>query len=248
MFIDADDCLESHWADDVIPALVKTADLYLFNYFNGQRKIQIIDHSADLIGTDFADYRLAMLENPTKFLMVWGKVLRMAVIKSHNMSFDPQLRLAEDGDFMVHYLTYCQNVVLSDHYLYHYLDNENSVMRSFDANKVADYLKAMKKTTATVRQTNNSALIHATSFYILMHLNVMMVRDVFDVDNSASFAVKLQRLKETLTEPIIATALADVKVGECRSPRLVPILLLKLKCYRLAALAFIARSKQNHRK
>lgn len=246
MFADADDCFDPHWADYVLPALSNSSDLFLFNYYNGRKKVPIIDHSVDLIGTDFANYRLKMLENPTKFLTVWGKVLRMEVITSHQLIFNSQLRLAEDGDFMVRYLIHCQNIVTNDHYLYHYLDNEDSVMRSFDANKVADYLKAMTVTTAAVKQTHDFALIHANSFYILMHLNVMMVRDVFNIDNPEPFAQKLRRLKNTLKVPVIKTALTDVHLSECRSPRTVPILLLKMKCYRLAALAFITRSKQNH--
>ena len=248
MFADADDCFDPNWTEYVLPALQKSADLFLFNYYNGRKRVSIIDHSADLIGTDFANYRLKMLENPTKYLTAWGKVLRMKVITSHQLTFNSQLRLAEDGDFMVRYLIYCQNIVLSDHYLYHYLDNENSVMRSFDPNKVNDYLKAMTITTEAVRKTNNPSLIHADSFYALMHLNVMMVRDVFNIDNPDPFSQKLQRLRNILRVPIIKSALVDVRLSECRSPRLAPVLLLKMKCYRLAALAFIARSKQNHQK
>lgn len=248
MFADADDCFDPNWAEYVLPVLQKSADLFLFNYYNGRKKVSIIDHSTDLIGMDFANYRLKMLENPTKYLTAWGKVLRMEVITSHQLTFNSQLRLAEDGDFMVRYLIYCQNIVLNDHYLYYYLDNENSVMRSFDPNKVNDYLKAMTITTEAVKKTNDSTLIHADSFYVLMHLNVMMVRDVFNIDNPDSFDQKLQRLRTILKVPIIKSALVDVRLSECRSPRLVPILLLKMKCYRLAALAFITRSKQNHQK
>jgi glycosyltransferase involved in cell wall biosynthesis len=248
MFVDADDRLDPEWSQYVLPQLKQGEDLFLFNYYTGRAQVQIIDRSTDLIGTDFANYRLKMLNNPTKFMTVWGKVLRTKVIQDNQLSFNCQLRLAEDGDFMVRYLLHAQNVCLNEEYLYHYQNNEHSVMRSFDSNKANDYLTALEITKRAVIQSNNQSLIHAYSFYILMHLNVMMVRDVFNIDNQESFSTKMHRLQSIITKPIIAKALRDVKLSECRSPRTVPILLLKTRMYRLVALAFIARSKQNHQK
>ncbi|WP_267202221.1 glycosyltransferase family 2 protein [Limosilactobacillus kribbianus] len=248
MFVDADDRLDPEWSRYVLPKLKQGEDLFLFNYFNSSTQVQIIDRSADLIGTDFANYRLKMLTNPTKFMTVWGKVLRTKVIQNNQLVFNSQLRLAEDGDFMVRYLLHAQNICVSEEYLYHYQNNEHSVMRSFDSNKANDYLTALEITRRAVRQSNNQSLIHAYSFYILMHLNVMMVRDVFNIDNQEPLTAKMNRLKAIIAKPIIKEALNDVRLSECRSPRTVPILLLKTKMDRLAALAFIARSKQNHQK
>ena len=45
-----------------------------------------------------------MLENPTKYLTVWGKFYRTDLVKNENIKFDNKLLYSEDSEFLLNYL------------------------------------------------------------------------------------------------------------------------------------------------
>ena len=119
-------------------------------------------------------------------------------------------------------------------------------MRTFDNNKVSNYLKAMK--VSNTRLPSGSYLRKAFDFYVLMHLNIMMVHEVFDIDNNIGYLSSRRKLKQVLQTDIINRALQRIKLSDCKEKQTIPIILLKLNLYDIAGLAFRLRSKQNHEK
>lgn len=243
-FVDADDTLCNNWDRYVFEDINRKVDLVTFNYINNNSKISINNQNKLLENNESIQWKRQAIENPTKNLTVWGKLFSRTLIKKHYLSFDDHLRLAEDGDFMIQYLIVANKIYTSTHYFYHYQNNENSVMRTFDPHKVDDYLISLKATRNKIK--NEDSLKAAYKYYVLMHLNVMMVHEVFDIDNSKSYSQKINQLKQVMNIPIISSSLGEVSISECHSPRMVPILLLKLRLYKLAGLIYKMRSRHNH--
>lgn len=243
-FIDADDTLCKGWDHYVFKDIDRKVDLVIFNYLNNNSKYRINDKDKLYKNDDANDIKLRAIKNPTKYMTVWGKLFNRFVISQYHLEFDKHLRLAEDGDFMIQYLTIAKTIYISQHYFYHYQINDKSVMHTFDLHKVDDYLKSLN---ITYHKIDNCQLLKSSyKYYILMHLNIMMVHEVFDIDNFNSYYQKIDQLKKIVKVPIINSALHDVKIKECNSPRMVPILLLKLRLYRLVGFVYKMRSYHNH--
>lgn len=243
LFLDADDQLTADWGRQV--SALTDQELVLYNYETNKGTVKNISELRQLNGQPFQEYRCAMIANPTKNLMVWGKFLRKDIIDREQLRFDESLSLAEDGDFMVAYLLKIHSVSLVASTLYRYLDNTDSVMRTFDGKKVAGYLKALRKIEMRLADQSTD-LKKAGALYVLMHVNVMMVREVYDIDNLATPSQKKQQMLMLVKEPVIYNALKKISLSECGKPRLIPIALLKLHWYDMARLVFTMRSKRNH--
>lgn len=246
MFVDADDTLNKNWYSVCSRALAEDSDLVIFNYYSGHKLVELTAHRVNYKAGTTTSFVEKALKNPTKYMTVWGKMFKRQVVVENGLTFNQTLRLAEDGDFLLKYLFMVSKVEEVPDAFYHYQNNVQSVMHTFDNNKVQGYLVALSESRKTIAQQKNYRLEHWFSFYILMHLNVMLVHEVFDVDNSHAWKSKLGQLKRVLNQPIIQQALKDVKLTECNSIRTVPIMLLKLHMYSLAGALYTTRSKQNH--
>ncbi|MBB1063536.1 glycosyltransferase family 2 protein [Limosilactobacillus fastidiosus] len=244
MFVDADDTLNQTWCNIVFQELSKDKDLIIFNYTKNDNKLDIIDAVKLLESEQLRGYKSKMLKLPTLYMTVWGKVFKRSIIVNNKILFDERLNLAEDGDFMIQILLKTNSILLNNYILYHYRNNSNSVMRTFNNNKVSNYLRAMKISSCKI--PSGSYLEEAFNFYVLMHLNVMMVHEVFDRANNISYLSKMKKLKRILKTDIINNSLRKIRINKCKEKQTIPILLLKLKLYDIAALAFILRSKHNH--
>lgn len=246
MFVDADDTLSPDWGKELAALRTGKADLVVYNYCNDCKKITIINQGKKYIADECSMYIEKSLKNPTKYMTVWGKFFKSTIIKNNSLKFDPDLRLGEDGQFVLQYLMKAQNIEERPTYMYHYQNNSNSVMRTFDRSKVKDYLFSLKETRKIIINQKSEKLNHWFSFYIAMHVNLMMVHQVFDVENKEAYRNKISLMKEIVENKIIYQALKDISPFECNSVRMLPILFIKLRLYFLAARMFIIRSKQNH--
>ena len=126
--------------------------------------------------------KIKMIENPTRYMQVWAKLFKRDIVCKNKIFFNPQLRLSEDSDFTLRYLEYCNSICLSNISVYHYSLGGESTMRKFDGNKVNDYENAMRITGKYI-STQNEMLQKAYDKYILMHLNIAFVREVFFIQN-----------------------------------------------------------------
>lgn len=245
-FVDSDDTLIKNWDKYIFNDIDCNADLCIYNYLNNDTKCAITNHSTQLLrDNELSLFKIEIVKNPTKYLTVWGKLFKRSLIQTNKLNFDERLRLAEDGDFMIQYLIYSRRVYTSSHYFYHYQNNPNSVMRTFDTHKVNDYLNALVITKNKI--PSSSILQPVYSYYVLMHLNVMMVHEVFDIGNNVSFQKKVNRLISIVNVPIIKSSLKEIHFKDCNSTRMIPILLLKLHQYQLAGIIFKLRSIYNHK-
>lgn len=244
LFVDSDDTLNDGWDKYLFNCLIEDRDLIIFNYLNDGNKQTIIKENKVIRENDVIDFSKKMLKNPTRYMTVWGKIFNLSVIKENHISFNENLRLAEDGDFMVQYLLHTRIIDERINYFYYYRNNKNSVMRTFDPRKVDDYLTALNITEKRIAVFPE--LKKSYSIYVLMHLNIMMVHEVFDIENPKSYSEKLEQLKEVIKKAIIKNAISNIKISDCKGFRMLPILAIKVRLYHVASVAFILRSRHNH--
>ena len=247
MFLDADDYFRKS-AGKAIKECIRedNADLCLFGHLAGTEIRSVADtklpmHYKGEDGVQEALIRFLM--DPTRYLQVWAKLFRARIIREHNIRFNTGLTLAEDSDFTLQYLDHCNKVKLSDVILYHYVLDPSSVIRKFTGHKAEEYYRSMVETGK--RYTAPPQVKYAYNFYILMHMNIVMVREVFLPDNGLTKHEKYRRMREIQKKKLFAGSVKRVRIKDCFSARMSPILCAKLHLYPLCAAAYKYRVKSN---
>ena len=78
----------------------------------------------------------------------------------------------------------------------------------------------------------------------MMHFNIMMVREVFQ-QRTYSFRAKCKKMKSVAKTAIFKNAIDAIRVKECKSARMLPVLLMKMKLNCFAGIIYMLRVKQN---
>lgn len=244
-FLDADDFILKgsiakllHDADRMAP------DWILYGHVNGSRKIQLAGTEKTYNADDIERCRAEFISNPTRYLQVWAKLFKRDIIIENNIRFDQELRLAEDSDFSIRYSAFCKCISVSDNIVYNYSIDNNSTVRSVNDDKINDYIFSMERTVCWIEHESKTVK-EAFSKYILMHFNIAMVRGVYDKNIKKNAKEKIGILKDTISRKIFSDSLRNIKFKECSSLRMIPIFLIKIKCYRLAGVVYSIRAKQN---
>ena len=250
MFLDADDYYEEN-TELALRSCIENPqiDLWIFGHKAGNEVRKVTDGPQPLIyeGARVLNARVMMMENPTRYMQAWGKLYRADIIKQNGLSFNTAMSLSEDSDFTLHYTKYCFGIGFVSDVIYHYSLEDTSVMRQIDGKKVRGYIDAMEKTRDSISD-EPEAIRTAFQTYVLMHMNIAMVREVFAVGNKSSRKDKKTLMKQTASEKIFAEALAQTNKGKCFSLRMLPILFLKMHLDGCATLVYNTRAKQNARR
>ena len=250
-FVDADDYLTKEGLMTMLEdAKSDVYDCYFYGHQAGEisKSVTDIKGGQSFCGTEAVEeFRIVMLENPTKYMQVWAKLFKRDVILQHQIYFDTELRLSEDSDFTIRYSRVCQNIFVSEKIAYHYSIDNVSTMRGSSGDKIKDYIVAMERT-GTKLSTETLEIQQAFFTYVLMHLNIALVRDVFELSNKNSFSHKLKTMKEIVREPVFAEALKKVQIKNGLSLRMLPIVCLKKHLYLPSAMIYMTRAYMNKKK
>lgn len=241
MFVDADDYVLSPLK--IVLNDEQTADLNVFGFESGeeQKVVRAKYYDAD----ESIHAKTMMMENPTQYLTAWGKIFKHDLIKKYNLRFNTNLRVAEDGNFMLQYLMKCETIKFSLPVGYHYSKDTESVMTTFDR-KSEDYLTALEESERNLEGCP-AEIQKAFNTYVMMHFNIIMVHETFASANPVKYGLKIKQLKQLLNKPIFKEALSGIKFSECHGLRMLPVILLKMHAYRLSSILFIVRAKQNEK-
>ena len=247
-FLDADDYLPAGTVEKLLKKIKaeENTDLHIFSYEKGTDIVDVTDGQRQTYYQNAAvkDGLAEMLWNPTRCMAVWGKLFRNSLIQQSSLKFNKNLSLAEDSDYLIRYIIKSSSIAFSSDVCYHYSTDGGSAMRTYDGKKAAGYLLSLQTTQQAI-PVGDEQLALAYQVYVLMHLNVIMVREVFSSGNTASFSGKVKVLKNMLQKDIFNKALHAVPAGSCRSARMLPILLLKCHQYYLCGKVYELRAKQN---
>jgi glycosyltransferase involved in cell wall biosynthesis len=237
-FVDADDYVLNSYEE-------RDEDLIVMSYEVGSHRVDLGLWQEN--NTDIESATIMMLENPTKCMAVWGLLMRRDIIERYQLRFASHLRVAEDGDFTLRYLLHCKSIYFSSRNVYHYSLDDTSVMRSYDGRKTEGYIEAMNESKNAINDASLS-IRKAFSSYVLMHFNVIMVRENYALSNQSSYKEKVENMKRVLNVPIFKEAYQDLSLKNSLKPRYLPFLLMKCHLHSLAGLIYVLRVKQNARK
>jgi len=248
VFVDADDrIINKKIKYLIVDAEEKDVDLVLYGHRKGTKLYPVSDADRTYKEVGVEQARIEMIENPTRYMQVWAKLFKLRIIRENQIIFDNRIRLSEDSDFMLRYGRYCGSIKFSSECIYQYTLNPVSTMRLFDGSKVADYIIAIGRSEQFVLNESD-AIKKAFQKYILMHMYIIMVRDVFNCLNRQPYVKKYKKMTNIMEMQIFAQAIANINMIECINIRMLPLLFTKLKLYHLACFVFIVRSKHNYLK
>lgn len=247
-FLDADDAL----MQGAVSILINDADvadtqLYAYGHLAGRERRPIIATRKIYLQDTAEQMKVKMIADPTKYMQAWGKLFKKEIILNNAIYFNTELSFAEDSDFTLQYLMHANQLCLCPEIVYHYSLNQNSVMRTFTGEKTQKYLDSLMSTQKIVDKASKS-IKDAFQRYILMHLNIIMVREVFSANNPATYDDKFKQMKRIVQVPIFHHAIQSIKPWTCHSAKMMAILLLRLKQYRLASQVYALRARQNYKR
>lgn len=248
-FLDADDRLFEgavlRMTEDA--AAYADADLIVYGHRAGNDTRAVAAGGTAYTDTPTELARVKMIENPTRYMQVWAKLFRAAPVKDSGVLFDPKIRLSEDSDFVLRVSRFCRRILFSDQIVYRYSLDNPSTMRVFDGKKSADFIEALNRTKEAAASETPS-VAEAFDRYVLMNMNVLMVREIFSLQNPSSRKERMRQMKRTAAAPIFAEAIGRTNVFLNLHPRMLPVLLIKLRFYGAAAAVYRLRAKRNYRR
>lgn len=244
-FVDADDSINNKEIDVLFEdAKTNLFDLYCYGHIAGDEKRPVSQQRQFFSKEQIESIKAQMIANPTKYMQAWGKLFRTSLVKENDVRFNKRLSFAEDSDFTLNFLRFSHSICLCPELAYHYTLNPNSAMRVFSGDKTRHYLSALYASKKLIDQESDQVK-RAFNRYVLMHFNIIMVREVFSLNNPDTYDNKISAMKSILSDPIIHEAMQKVKFAECCSPKMLPFLLMKMKQYRLASQIYSLRARQN---
>ncbi|MDK8117421.1 glycosyltransferase [Limosilactobacillus reuteri] len=241
-FLDSDDTfttLNEHELEKVL--LNSDSDLLIYNYLVGNSRINLYSMTKDKIKK--VSVIMQMLENPTKYLTVWGKFYRTAVIKENSISFNNALKYSEDSEFLIRYLLNCKQIEFNKHYFYKYNLTENSTVRTYNFQLAKEYEKAIVQIKSDLEK--HPIYKHSFSIFVLMQVNLIMVHGAFAKENTNN---GLYQLKVICNKDYVHEALDFISLKDIKRVRLIPILLCKYRLYGLASVIYKLRIFYNNQK
>ena len=248
IFVDADDL----WMNGSVRLLRKLisrykADLYCFGFetdsfvqdhgLRGKAAVYDTPDKTELI-------RAKILSSPLKRAQVWAKAFRTKVLKDNGLFFDESLRYCEDAEFTIRFSKCCSSIVVCGNPVYHYSYSAGSLMRGYDENRIQSYIYAMKAS-EKVLEGESERIRRAFREYVLCHLNLILVRNVFNRSIKVSEKERWDMMRRILKEDVFRQALEETDLSQCLSPRMVPELFLKGKMLHAAGAACIAKAMLN---
>ncbi|MDO5131714.1 MAG: glycosyltransferase [Eubacteriales bacterium] len=246
LFLDADDYLLEGAGEVLRRDLYFTGtDLIVHSYEAGRRIVHICRPSGErYFGEQTEEISVRMIENPTRYTAVWGKLYRRDCIERNHLRFDPLLRLSEDSHFLIRYLAVCRRIRLFDLPLYHYSTDNASVVRTWDGKKEEGYRDSLEAVQRFLR-TRPAGIRAAGAGYGMMQFNLLMVREVFSKDSPYTLPQKIRRMKEIKDTEPFAAAFREFDPKRHRGAGYLPIRMLRIGAYAAAAAVYEARVLQN---
>lgn len=232
LFVDADD----KWIRGslkVISRDIKTynSDLFVYGFKKDEKSIQHTK-SARLYSTadELLECRCGLIRYPTLRMQVWAKVYRNARIQENHIRFNEKLSYSEDGDFLIKYTAKCNSIFLSAEVVYEYTIDTTSATRNSDkevwGRKTCGYIDSMESTALYVLSEPQN-IRKAFAEYALTHLNLILVRDVFEVRRKCSWKKRNKEMFLLINKELFANALKNVRIRDCLNTQMLPELFFK---------------------
>lgn len=245
VFVDADDeslngltkikdYLDKGNVDIIIGGYKKDADLIIHDYVDMDVPIDVDD-----------SVKVWMLSRPTLRMQAWAKVFRKDFLLQNVLFFNELLTYSEDSEFVLRSLKCAKKVIVTKELLYQYNTGTTSAMRGLVQGRVDAYIEALY---AAERDVSDESQLVKNAFadYVIAHINIIGVHDIFGCEINESWKLKCQKMKELLNQDVFRNAIHLTNVRS--NHHAVPVVLCKHHLVGLGGLIYYVRSLLNKRR
>lgn len=124
-FIDPDDWIEHDTLEHIYNATkVGNAELIQFgrtnHYPDGHKLTYVLHNKFNKNKKNYIIHEINIKLNEEISVYIWSKAYQCNIIKSNNLKFTENIKICEDAEFVLNYLSYCSFVTFINIPLYHY--------------------------------------------------------------------------------------------------------------------------------
>lgn len=134
-FVDADDCIEKNFVEELITGLDNGSDMAICGHdkvYSGKVVKRIPKYNATWDAQQLR-YRLFL---DTTFMVVIDKIYKNEILQQYHIRFVENLRMSEDTLFEMEYALHCEKATYIPNALYHYMQNDESVTHTVNMVKL----------------------------------------------------------------------------------------------------------------
>lgn len=228
LFLDCDDKLSLLSVNKFLIDLKQNSDLYIYDFIKSKNNkiITRISNKYPYSNFEIIPFICWMMEKPTIRCTAWSKVFSSSIIKKNNIYFKDDLNYAEDSEFVLRYIKNINSFKILNYTLYNYVLSNESAMRSYNSKRIEEYHKSLNY---TMKEYSNSKYKNSLSKYILVHLNIIMVHDIFIYRKNNNIKKDISKFKKIYKNSIYDYHLKNIKLIECLNKELIPEFFLKIK-------------------
>lgn len=237
LFLDADDELTENSLNEYNRCIRNETDLILgkYDYEKTSGNVTFVE--------DVNDYICQCLNDPTKRCTSTGIAIHSKLLK--NIRFNTELTHAEDSLFFLNVLQKSSNIVLLDSPIYKVNYAENSSVRTPNLNQFDAYVSTINELYKLNWDKKVQLELNA---FVLNQVLIVLVNNVFCVQNDIGFSSLLKKEKEILNKEIVRNAINNVTFKYCDRSRKIVFKFMQWHWYLALALICRYKSKLNNRK
>ena len=249
VFVDADDGL----TDGAIKTLCDNnhgADIVCFDhckkYTYSIENVNYGDKSRYFSGEECKEVLEDSLIVENGLAICCCKAFKREFLNDNAIRFNTSFILAEDADFAINCYSKAQKIYYLHEVLYVVTLSVGSAVRRFNPQMPELYHESMEHILDTVSKFNQKTLNIRAHNFVLFHLLLIAVNNVFHPDNPLGFFAKFRRFKEICNYGCYKKALKYVDYSLFSKARAITLFFIKHNLY--LPVFFIAKIRQSTRK
>lgn len=244
VFLDADDQL----LKDTLQKYREIDEEYSPDLIVGEYEDKSADYTSQknvYQGSTLKEFLNISLENPTQKCNTKAVAFRSSGVRNHSISFDHQLRYAEDSVFFLEVLKYSRKVVTFFYPVYRVIYYSQSAVRSGKRKLEMEYIPAINRVGELLDLTE-PPIRNGWYIFILNQLLVIFVNDIFARQEPISQQIKDARA--TMELPEYKDAIVNADISKVRGAKKIVFKMMKVRCMLGIVLAVRIRQEQNQKK
>lgn len=244
IFLDADDQL----LDDTLQKYAEIDEVFSPDLIVGEYEDKSVKYNSEIKvyqNDNLRDFTCISLESPTQKCNTKGNAFRNTIVKQYNVSFDKQIKFAEDSIFFLEVLKYSKKIVTIFYPLYRVVYYSQSTVRSGKRKLDKEYLPAINKI-STILEISDPYIRNEWYIFILNQLLVVLVNDVFA--RAESVFRQMEDAECVMNIPEYKTAIGNVDLSTIRGLKKFVFRMMKMNSMFGICLAVKARQLQNKKK
>ena len=242
LFLDADDALCEGAIQALCGSVDARADACCGRIIRGTEASKPEAMPA-VLRTDRHDLLNYVLAEPTDRLTIHGWMFRRSVCLELGIWFNPKLRLGEDSDWVLRYLSACRGARFVSAPVYRYTLSEESTIHRWKPGQTEAYLDMLREIgPSPVSGEENWPL------YVLTTLLLVLTHDTFHPANPAPFRAKLREAGRLREMSVFAEAFHRADLRDMGLAKRATLACLKARLYVPVWAAVKLRQAQNARR